>query len=58
MKFEFYGEESPCGNGFTQPVIRKECTIEDAVYFLKEGIVINDELTRGIKIVEFKKVED
>ena len=29
MKFEFYGEKTPCGNGFTQPVITKECTFEE-----------------------------
>lgn len=57
MKFEFYGEKTPCGNCFTQPVITKECTFEDALIYLENGVVFDDELSRGLKIVEFKKVE-
>ncbi|MCZ7690093.1 hypothetical protein OUY40_12670 [Lactococcus cremoris] len=56
MKFEFYGEKTPFCNGFTQPVITKECTFEDALRYLENGDVFDDESSRGLKIVEFKQV--
>lgn len=58
MRYKFYGEKTPCGNGFTQSVITKECSFDEAMRYLENGIVIDDELTRGFRIIEFEQVND